>query len=374
MNFDEVVIIGLGYVGLTLAVHMANRGFKIHGVDKSDEVISDLDKGRAHFFEKDFDPIVKTIIQQGTLTYQKTIPPSNCKRIFIITVGTPVDDNGQVSLNSIREVTASITGALNEGDMVILRSTVEVGITREIVKTELDRTGKNYLLAFCPERTIEGKALEELATLPQIVGGIDKDSTDAAARMFKQLTKEVIIVDEVEEAETAKLVNNAERDVSFAFANEVAMLCESRGINVENVIHAVNYRYPRSDVKLPGLVGGPCLAKDTYILAEGFKEYGVTPAIAIASRKLNESLAVIPIKRIINKLQDAGTPINRIGIVGLAFKGQPPTSDLRGSLVIDIIRTLSTTLPGTPVYGYDSLVKSADRQESTLSTPQAVFY
>ena len=355
----NVCIVGLGYVGLTLAVGMAEVGYNIVGVEKRDDILRSIRHGRAHFSETGLDPRLASQIHDGRLVVRDALAGPERPSVYVITVGTPlVTGEKRTSLDAIRSVAESIASVLKRDDLVILRSTVRVGVTRDVVKPILDRAGVAYCLAFCPERTLEGKALEELRSLPQIVGGIDETSTIRAAQLFSFLTPTTVKVSSLESAELIKLVNNTQRDLNFAFANEVAHICDAVGVSATEVIRAGNMGYPRASVPIPGPVGGPCLEKDPFILAEGVAMRGGELALGLAGRKLNEDLIPITVARIADYIRTTGGGARapRVAILGLAFKGRPETSDLRGSMVYPLIQSLKAALPDAVLVGYDPAV------------------
>lgn len=357
-------VIGLGYVGLTLAVHLVRNGFDVDGVDISDTVIQSLSNGHAHFYEKNFDAEVKKAIDSGRFRFGKSIMPNDNETVvYIVTVGTPLGKNGRVNLEPIKNVSESISRVLHDNDYVIIRSTVRLGVTRNVVKPILDTSCKRYFLGFCPERTIEGKALEELENLPQIVSGIDELSAVRLNEIFSKVSRETVVMKSVEEAEMVKLLNNSERDLMFALANEIALMCDAKGINAHRVINAANYNYPRSNLKRPGPVGGPCLEKDPYILTESYLDESYVPKLFLAGREVNE--------RIIADTFDAFADIfyqrfacepRTVAILGMAFKGVPPTGDMRGSLVYKLIDTIKSRYPNVLLKGHDYLATLSDIQ------------
>lgn len=361
MNYRDtnICIVGLGYVGLTLAVAMAAAGFKVHGVEISDEVLGALDKKRAHFSEKGLNTLLANQIECGSFSYSRSIQPERGSKVYIVTVGTPVGNDKRTKIDGLEAVLHSISDVLNDGDMVILRSTVRIGTTRSIAKPILDASGKDYDLAFCPERTLEGRALQELPSLPQIVGGIDHQSTFRAAQMFSFLTPSVIRVNDCETAETIKLVNNTQRDYLFAFANEVAFICDAVGISVSEVIRAANLGYSRSHLPMPGPVGGPCLEKDPYILAEGLEFLGFTPELSLAARKWNEALPQNIVEQLAKRIaSDLSSELHKIAILGLAFKGRPATDDLRGSMAYPLLDRIKQKFPKSAIWGWDAVAES----------------
>lgn len=356
----KVCIIGLGYVGLTLAVAMAEVGFEVYGVERDEHVVEVVRSGRAHFSELGLDERLARQVAAGRLVASCEWPQPGENSVYIITVGTPLM-NGVTNLNAIRSVTMSISGLIKSGDMVILRSTVRVGVSRELVKPILDAVVPNFSLAFCPERTLEGKALVELRSLPQIVGGVDNTSAVRAAQMFNFVTPTTVRVPDLETAEMIKLINNTQRDLMFAFANEVAEMCDFVGVSVVEVIRAGNMGYPRASLPMPGPVGGPCLEKDPYILAEGVQSRGGRARLSLLGREVNEGLP----QRVVASLAAVldGRPANKIVVAGLAFKGRPETGDLRGSLAIPLIGLLRARFPYAELFGFDPAVSLKDTLE-----------
>lgn len=357
----NVCIIGLGYVGLTLAVAMAEAGFSVEGVERDQKVLDALATGRAHFSEAGLDSVLADQIAAGRFSFNKGIKKDTKATVFIVTVGTPVGNDKRTQFAGLMAVTNMIADVLKDGDLVILRSTVRIGTSRDTVKPVLDATGRNYQLAFCPERTLEGKALVELRSLPQIVGGVDAASTFRASQIFSFLTPSVVRVNDLETAEMVKLVNNTQRDFVFAFANEVAAMCDAVGISAKEVIDAGNLGYPRANLPLPGPVGGPCLEKDPYILAEGLERYGFVPSLSLAGRRWNESLPTRVAAEVSREFERiAKRSARKVVIAGVAFKGRPATSDLRGTLAAPLIDALRTEFPDATLFGWDAVASEED--------------
>jgi nucleotide sugar dehydrogenase len=238
-----------------------------------------------------------------------------------------------------------------------MRSTVKLGTTRRIVTPILDAARVPYELAFCPERTLEGRALVELRQLPQIVGGMTPEAAVRAGQIFQFLTPTVVRVSDVETAEMIKLVDNSQRDVAFAYANEIARACDAVGVSAAEVISAGKLGYPRTNLPMPGPVGGPCLEKDPYIFAEGLKERGIEPEITLAARRLNERQPEEVVAHIAKVLAAAGVPgAPVVTLLGIAFKGQPPTDDLRGTMARPVLVALKKKYPNARFCGYDAVV------------------
>jgi nucleotide sugar dehydrogenase len=354
----QICVMGLGYVGLTLAVVMADVGFDVLGVEIRDDVLEKLKRGEPSFFEPGLKEKLERVIESRRLSFHKNIPPGRRASAYILTVGTPLGGDGKPRLDMIETCAREVRQHLKEGDIVILRSTVMLGTTRRLVLPILLESGVQFDLAFCPERTLEGQALQELRALPQIVGGFDFKSVVRASQIFQMLTPTVVRVDDLETAEMIKLVDNTQRDVHFAFSNEIARLCDGVGIRAAQVIQAGKLGYPRTNLPLPGPVGGPCLSKDTYILAEGVRHWGLEPEIALAARRLNEfqpESVVKELKRLLKDLKGFPTRLV-ITLLGLAFKGRPVTDDLRGTMARPLLDAVKNYFPESIYRGFDPVV------------------
>jgi UDP-N-acetyl-D-mannosaminuronic acid dehydrogenase len=367
-NFSDknVCIIGLGYVGLTLAVALADVGFRIYGVERDQRILDFLKRRQAHFSEVGLDAKLADQLDRSILTATQHIPRDCAATVFIITVGTPIGPDKKTRIDALRTVATDLAQVLKAGDLVMLRSTVRVRTTRDIVEPILKACGKPFDLAFCPERTLEGRALTELRSLPQIVGGIDFQSTFRASQFFSLLTPSVVRVADPETAELAKLINNTQRDLMFGFANEVAAMCDAAGLSALEVIAAANLGYSRSSVPLPGPVGGPCLEKDPYILAEGLESYGFIPQLSLSGRRWNELLPQWTVKRVADRWRERSCPQSqpeRVSVLGLAFKGRPETDDLRGTPAIEIIARLRAEFPKARILGFDPIVSASAIKE-----------
>lgn len=360
----EVCVLGLGFVGLTLATALAEVGFSVTGTEKRKDVLAQLASGNPYFFEPGLSPKLQKVISSGALAVASQIP-KNCKaRIFIITVGTPIDEDKRINLDNIKAVTQEIASHLKDDDLVILRSTVKLGTTRSVVLPILQATQKKFQIAFCPERTVEGQAMAELRYLPQVIGADDLATSLRAAQFFQFLTPTVIRVNDLETAEMIKLIDNTKRDVVFGFSNEVAKLCDAAGLSAKEVIQAGRFGYSRTDIPLPGPVGGPCLSKDSHILVQSMEEYGTTPSIIAAARAVNETQAQDVVDFLASYTENLPDfpKAPKIVLLGIAFKGKPATDDLRGTTARQIFDTLKVAFPNGEFWGYDPVVHPRDLQ------------
>lgn len=354
----KVCIMGLGYVGLTLATVMAEAGFQVTGVEIKEDILEKLAAKKPHFFEPGLEERLQAVIDKKRLLFSRNIPPGFGGTVYIITVGTPLDEHKKVRLDMIKNVSKEIAGFLKPGDLVVGRSTVKLGTTEEVIAPELDRAGVDYDLAFCPERTLEGRALEELSFLPQVVGARSYRTAMRASQVFQFITPTVIRVSNIRTAEMIKLIDNAHRDVIFAYSNEVARMCDAVGISAAEVINSGKLGYPRTNLPLPGPVGGPCLSKDSHILAEGLLQRGLKPEMTLAARSINErqpAETAAFIRGYATALDGFPTaPV--IALLGLAFKGRPSTDDLRGTMAEPVFAALKNNFPRALFRGYDAVV------------------
>ena len=354
---SEIVIVGLGYVGLTLAAFMADRGFRVHGAEIRKNVLANLDRNKAFFAEPHLDETLKRVIENGNFTFSKQIPNSDHNRVFIITVGTPLNFDRTANLDFIRTVSLEVSEKMNVNDFVILRSTVKLGTTNQVVRPILESSKKTFGLAFCPERTLEGAALSELGNLPQIIGAETEIEKKRAAEIFNKVTSSVVMVTNTETAELIKLTDNMQRDVNFAISNEVAKAANKFPIKASEVISAGKIGYPRTNLFSPGPVGGPCLEKDSYLLAESI---GWSESLALSARTVNESIVAESLDYIVYHIKSNNLLRPRICLLGLAFKGIPETNDLRGSVSIELFKELKSKLQTSELTAFDITIKNND--------------
>jgi nucleotide sugar dehydrogenase len=356
----NICIVGMGYVGLTLAVVMAERGFRVSGLEINPDILSRLRGGDPHFHEVGLGVRLRKVLDTGALQIRESIPTGeDLPTVFIISVGTPLGVDGKPRIDMVEHVTRQIADAMPSGALVVLRSTVVIGTSRKVVLPILQASGKEFHLAYCPERTIEGKALEELRSLPQIVGGLGPLDARRAAVMFQELTPTTMRVSSMETAEVIKLLDNSFRDLFFAFGNEVALLCDAVGIDGVEVIQAANMGYARTNIASPGFVGGPCLEKDPHILEYSLAPFDFKPRLICTGRELNENLPGLVIHSLLKDLpldKLPATPI--VSICGLAFKGRPETDDLRGTPVKILIQEIRRALPAAEIRGQDFAVST----------------
>ena len=362
MSLEKTVgVVGLGYVGLTLATVLAEVGFKVVGIEKRREVVDLANAGQPHFSETGLPDALSRVVRSGALAVRTAFDPAEPCGVYVITVGTPLSADGIARLDMIEAAARQVAETMVEGALVILRSTVKIGTARNVAAPILGASGKTFDIAMCPERTLEGKALQELRELPQIVGADDQATRDRAAGVFRHLTNSIVQVSSLEAAEIVKLVDNTYRDVQFAFANEVARLCEAFEVNAYEVITSGKLGYKRTNVPLPGLVGGPCLEKDPHILAQSARSRGIELEMTRAGRLINERQPIETIRLVVEQMTRRGMGVGaKIALLGMAFKGVPATDDLRGSMSLLVLDALRLSRPDADVYAFDPVIEPAE--------------
>jgi UDP-N-acetyl-D-mannosaminuronic acid dehydrogenase len=366
VRYKKLCVVGTGHVGLTMAVVLADLGYQVTGFDINEKLIERLKKGDVPFFEKGLPPLLKFHLKEEKLKFVTELKKSEGD-VYIISVGTPVDEKTLTPIDTaIRGAALAVGKVLKSEDIVILRSTVTVGTTRNLVLPILEKAsglkaGVDFYLVFAPERVVEGKAIEEMKQIPQIIGGINKKSAQEAAMVLQTVSPSAVMLDSLEEAELIKLINNCYRDYSFAFANKMAQLCNSLNLDAVKLIRAASEGYVRNPVPLPSPgVGGYCLTKDPYLMAHVAKGNGVSPDLFVQGRKINEAMPQFVGDKVIKfiKKNYAKAKTVKIYCLGLAFKGYPETSDMRGSPALDIVSHINKGL-GKKVqwYALDHVVK-----------------
>jgi UDP-N-acetyl-D-mannosaminuronic acid dehydrogenase len=366
MRDKKIAIMGMGYVGLTLSVVLARRGFKVYGIEINRSVAQDLKNGRPHFHENRLEVLLKEQQRLGGLEILESLPDCGID-VYIVSVGTPLKKGTkEPNMEHIKNVTSSVAVHMKKGSMVALRSTVPVGTSRNVVIPLLEeksglKAGRDFSFVFSPERTMEGKAILELEENPQIIGGLDEESLSRASELFRKLTNTVVNVSSLEAAEMIKIIDNTSRDVRFAYANEIALMCEKLGLDAVELIKSANIHYPRNNIPVPSPgVGGACLSKDPHILIDFSRKAGYEPRLIAESRNINEYVPVHIVERVRDTFSSMGKDLSdaKIFLVGFAFKGEPETSDLRDSTSLWLLEALKKY--SNNIYGYDPLVEGKD--------------
>ena len=319
----SVCVVGLGYIGLPTAAIVARAGCKVQGVDVSQHVVDTINRGEIHIEEVDLDGLVQGVVQRGMLKASTKVAPAD---VFIIAVPTPFDENHAPDISYVLAAGEAVAAALKLGDCVILESTSPVGTTEALrdliakLRPDLKCPGRtnetpDVSIAYCPERVLPGKILEELTNNDRSIGGITPRCARKALAFYKLFVRGECVVTDSRSAEMTKLVENAYRDVNIAFANELSMVADQMGLDVWEVIRLAN-RHPRVNILTPGPgVGGHCIAVDPWFIVHGAPEQ--TPLIRTA-RGVNDG----KIHHVIAQAEAliAANPQAKVACLGLAFK------------------------------------------------------
>lgn len=331
-SLERVTIVGgCGHVGLPLAVVLSSSGFRVASFDHNAGLVEKVNKGNVPFWEPGLEPLLREELTSGR--FSATSEPASVGEsdVIVIVIGTPVDGHLNPDPVSIRRVFEGLWEHLRDDQVIILRSTIYPGVTK-MVEEFIESKGLNALVAFCPERIAEGHAIEELRTLPQIIGARSHRARDRASDIFGRVSHSLIHVTP-EEAELAKLFTNTWRYIKFAAANQLFMMANDFGVDFERVRYAITTDYPRaSDMPGPGFAAGPCLFKDTMQLA-AFNNNQFT--LGHSSMMVNEGLPLYVVSCVEKKFDLRSLTV---GILGMAFKGE--SDDTRSSLAYKLKHVL----------------------------------
>ena len=342
----KIVVIGMGYVGIPAAALFADvEGFSVVGIQRRSKRsgwrIDWLNDGKNPIGgdEPGLSDLIQKVVKKGTFRVTDDFSECSDADAILIDVQTPTDEKGIPHYESLKEVSKQVGNHMGKDVLVIIESTVAPGTTENIVKPILEeesglQAGTDFSLVFSYERVMVGRLLKNIVYLPRIVGGIDKESTRRGVDLYKNIVKETIHPTTVLTAEMAKVVENTYRDVNVAFANEVALLCESLEVDVFDVRKLVNTlpndpsnpsSNPVRNMHFPGAgVGGHCLPKDPWLLKYGVDTYGkfkVEPHVIVKSRELNMWMPTHTADLLEEGLKDAGKKLQgaKIAILGVAF-------------------------------------------------------
>lgn len=319
----DVCVVGLGYIGLPTAAIIARAGCKVLGVDVSQRVVDTINRGEIHIEEVDLDGLVQGVVSRGLLSAATEVAPAD---VFVIAVPTPFDKDHAPDVSYVLAAGRSVAPVLKPGDVVILESTSPVGTTEKLrdliaqLRPDLrvpgiSRETPDLSIAYCPERVLPGRILEELTNNDRSIGGISPRCARKALAFYKRFVRGACVTTDARSAEMTKLVENAYRDVNIAFANELSIVADRMGLDVWEVIKLAN-RHPRVNILSPGPgVGGHCIAVDPWFIVHGAPEE--TPLIRTA-RGVNDG----KIRHVIAKAEElvAAHPEARVACLGLAFK------------------------------------------------------
>jgi UDP-N-acetyl-D-mannosaminuronic acid dehydrogenase len=326
-----VVVGGCGHVGLPLGIVLASKGLFVTSYDINESVVAQVNAGRMPFDEPGAGDLLRRVLDSGHFTASDDPSVVSDAEHVVVVIGTPVDEHLNPDPSAVVSAIANISKHFRDGQHLVLRSTIYPGVT-QLVEDLMTAQGLSIDVSFCPERIAEGKALEELESLPQIISGRSPKSLGRARSLFSNLTNNLIET-VPEEAELAKLFTNTWRYIKFATANQFFMIANDYGLDFERIRHAITSDYPRAaDMPGPGFAAGPCLFKDTMQLA-AFNNNNF--ALGHASMLVNEGLPLYLVSRLERQYD---LKKMTVGILGMAFKGE--SDDTRSSLSYKLRRIL----------------------------------
>ncbi|MEX5275303.1 UDP-N-acetyl-D-mannosamine dehydrogenase [Kocuria sp. CPCC 205235] len=370
----EVVFVGLGYIGLPTAVVMANHGVRVHGVDVNASAVERIQRGEVTIVEPGLEEQLKKAVDSGQLTASTEMQQGNA---FVIAVPTPFKDDYEGDLSYIMSAAESIAPQLRGDEVVILESTSPPKTTQKLAEKILElrpdlsvdgADGKPVIhFAYCPERILPGKAMEELISNDRIIGGRTPEAARRATEVYASFCEgELLSTDDVT-AEMAKLTENSFRDVNIAFANELSLISDKLGIDVWELIELANH-HPRVNILQPGPgVGGHCIAVDPWFIVSSDRE---NSNIIRTAREVNDGKP----KWVINKVDEAVKNIDSpvIAALGLAFK--PNIDDLRESPALNITKDLAEHVDHATVLAVEPNVSELPKALQSLSNVEFAQY
>ena len=329
MNQPEVVMIGLGYIGLPTAALIASNKVQVHGVDINQKVVDTINRGEIHIVEPELDTAVALAVKGG---YLKAATEAVESKNYLIVVPTPFKGKNEPDISFVEAATRGILSILKAGDLYIIESTSPVGTTEkmmDLIYRERPELKNQLYIAYCPERVLPGNVMHELVHNDRVIGGVNEVSTEKALAFYSNYVKGELHTTNARTAEMCKLVENSSRDVQIAFANELSLICDKADINVWELIKLAN-KHPRVNILQPGCgVGGHCIAVDPYFIVS---DYPKEAKMIASAREINNRKAFWCAEKIQNaklkfELENGRKPMT--AIMGLAFK--PNIDDLRES-------------------------------------------
>jgi UDP-N-acetyl-D-mannosaminuronic acid dehydrogenase len=363
----DVAIVGLGRIGLPLALSFADRGLAVVGIDREPRVLETVRAGTMPFRETGTQELLERVVAGDRLELSQRIQDAAAADCIVLTLGTPTHVHIEIDISQIRSAIDALLPLLREGQTIILRSTVAPGTTEWVAGYIEQRrgftAGEDVFVAHVPERIAVNHFLEEIATLPTIVGGVGPRSGEAAARLFGVFGTDIVQTTAVQ-AELAKIWTNILRYTQFALPNLLMMECDQYGANVFDVIELINHDYPRGGIKEPGLTAGTCLRKDFAFSEERSRAPGMLLSVSRVHESVPQFLVEGLRERLGGSLRDC-----KVAVLGLTFKRD--SDDVRDSLAAKLIRLLEREL--AHVARHDPYVsEGTETLESALSGAQAV--
>jgi UDP-N-acetyl-D-glucosamine/UDP-N-acetyl-D-galactosamine dehydrogenase len=354
----QIAVLGLGYVGLPLAIALSKAHGKLLGFDINESRIAALRQGFDHTGEID-----KPTLENSLLTYSTHKPDLANANFYIVTVPTPIDEHNNPDLTPLRKASETIAPYLKKGDVVVYESTVYPGVTEDFCGPILERgsglkCGVDFTLGYSPERINPGDKLHTVEKITKVVAGQNAATLERIAFVYESaITAGIHRAPSIRVAEAAKVIENTQRDVNIALMNELALIFDRMNLRTHDVLEAARTKWNFLPFS-PGLVGGHCIGVDPYYLTQKAQQLGYHPEVILAGRRLNDGMGQFIAQKTIKLMIAAGLPIKgaRVGVLGLTFKENVP--DLRNSRVPDIIRELEDF--GVEVLVHDPIASTTE--------------
>ena len=336
---DKIAVVGLGYVGLPLAVHLAAH-FDVVGYDMKETRIAELRAGRDRTLE-----VEEALLAQRPVAYTSRAEDLAPCRLIVVAVPTPIDAHNIPDLSPLRGASAAAGRHMRKGTCVVFESTVYPGATEEVCVPILEKTsgltaGRDFTVGYSPERINPGDKVHTLDKVVKVVSGSDEATTDLLVKVYGQVVSAGIHrASSIKVAEAAKVIENTQRDLNIALMNELAMIFDIMGINTLEVLEAAGSKWNFLPFK-PGLVGGHCIGVDPYYLTFKAESLGYHPEMILAGRRINDGMGKYIAERTVKLLIHSGKPVKgaKVAVLGITFKEDVP--DLRNTRVVDIVREL----------------------------------
>ena len=329
MKEPDVVILGLGYIGLPTAALIASKKGKVHGVDINPKVVDTINRGEIHIVEPELDTAIASAVKDG---YLKASLKPVVADTYLIVVPTPFKDKNEPDISFVKTATKAIIPLLKKGDLFIIESTSPIGTTEKMMRLtyrERPELKDSIFFAYCPERVLPGNVMYELVENDRVIGGVNDASTDKAAAFYSKYIKGDLHKTNARTAEMCKLVENSSRDVQIAFANELSLICDKADINVWELIELAN-KHPRVTILHPGCgVGGHCIAVDPYFIISEFTKESKIISTAREINNYKSDWCAEKIKSTALQFEINNNRKAKVSLMGLAFK--PNIDDLRES-------------------------------------------
>lgn len=378
----NICVIGLGRIGLPLALVSAGAGHRVVGVDKNSNLLYDIRNSNLCAPETHLEGRLLKDCFEKSFFVSNDLQTALCEsQVVFIAVGTNINHNKTADLTDLFDLVSDLCNNMEnvKGRLFIFKCTVPIGTTRKVTKIMEEKTGlkcgKDFFVVFSPERVLGDKAIIEMQSLPKIIGGMDEESSKRAVEVYNTIGGKIIIVDSPEAAEFIKLMDNAYRQTMFAFANDIALVAEKYGLDAYELIEEANDSYPRNNIPPPSAgVSGYCLTKDPLYLEEAFKNIAKErgfPSVWYSARRANDYMPGHVVDLLNRELVRAGRSLQEANVLVCGISYKENTDDIRHSHGIEIAKKLEEM--GANVFIWDPEVRCFDLKYPMVNNIEEVI-